>query len=73
VLLLLLAHPRSVPSLLLGVCAGLLLCPALIGLSHGFIEFGAVGVVFVLAHLLSTGKVSQISSAAHSYPSRICS
>jgi len=55
VVLLMACNPRSVPSFLMAAMTGLVLSPALIGLSHGFVEFAAVLVVFLLAHKLSTG------------------
>ena len=58
VALLFLLNPRSIPSILLGACVGYLVCPALIGLAHGFVEFAVVIGVFLATHKLSTGKVS---------------
>lgn len=58
VALLFLLNPRSIPSILMGACVGYLVCPALIGLAHGFIEFAIVIGVFLAMHKLSTGKVS---------------
>ena len=55
VILLFLLNPKSVPSLLFSAAVGYILCPMLIGLSHGLVEFACVVSLFLLMHKLSTG------------------
>jgi hypothetical protein len=57
VLLLFACFPRSLPSVLLATVVGMVACPLLAGLSHGFVEFGLVLLVFLVAHKLSTGRL----------------
>jgi hypothetical protein len=57
VLLLFACFPRSLPSVLLAAVVGMVACPLLAGLSHGFVEFGLVMLVFLVAHKLSTGRL----------------
>lgn len=55
VILMFLLNPQSVPSLLFSAAVGYILCPMLIGLSHGLVEFAFVVSLFLVMHKLSTG------------------
>jgi len=57
VIALFLMNPRSVPSLLMGVVVGLVLCPMLRGVPTGFIELALVMMTFIGTHKISTGKI----------------
>lgn len=57
VILMFLLNPKAIPSILFGACTGYLVCPALIGLDHGFIEFFVTIGVYLLMFKLSTGRI----------------